>query len=211
MNFGTGLKGELFEEFGVEPVGGGGEQINTLATTSMVVKPLFGKLSIFNLDVIYSETFFVGGIGPLLKGEYWRPVVNLGVGLRFWSGAALSWRFEKNVIDEAAQFEEGARVIVIYRLLPGDVKRVTALAFPGVEKTPIYVNLTGERVVVRSAPRVNDACDAAGIEGATETHVPRGGRAEVLEGCWCCAVAGQTCPTTTKSGDGRAYLVQCFE
>jgi hypothetical protein len=126
-------------------------------------------------------------------------------------GQALSWRFEKNVIDEAAKFEEGARVIVIYRLLPGDVKRVTALAFPGVEKTPIYVNLTDERVVVRSAPRVNEACDEAGGSGVTETVVPRGGRAEVLEGCWCCAVAGQTCPTTTRSGLGRAYLVQCFE
>lgn len=126
-------------------------------------------------------------------------------------GPNLSWRFEKNVIEEAAKFDEGARVIVIYRLLPGDVKRVTALAFPGAEETPIYVNLTGERVVVRSAPRVNDACDAAGTGEVTETHVPREGRAEVLEGCWCCAVAGQSCPTTTRSGNGRAYLVQCFE
>ena len=126
-------------------------------------------------------------------------------------GKNLSWRFEKAVIDEAVKFEEGAPVIVIYRQLPDGLKRVTALAFPDVEKTPIYVNLTGDRVVVRSAPRVNGSCDEAGAAGVTETTVPRGGKAEVLEGCWCCAVAGQSCPTTTQSGLGRAYLVQCFE
>lgn len=126
-------------------------------------------------------------------------------------GVNLSWRFEKEVIDEAAKFEAGAPVIVIYRLLSGDIKRVTALAFPGAEKSPIYVNLTGDRVVVKSAPRVNGACDEAGSAGVTETIVPPGGLAEVLEGCWCCAVAGQSCPTTTQSGNGRAYLVQCFE
>jgi hypothetical protein len=143
-------------------------------------------------------------------------LVNVRTGLntiviRSNEGETLSWRFEANVIEEAAKFEEGAPVIVIYRQLPDGLKRVTALAFPGVEQTPIYVNLTGERVVVRSAPRVNDSCDAAGSAGVTETTVPRGGMAEVLEGCWCCAVAGQSCPTTTQSGNGRAYLVQCFE
>jgi outer membrane beta-barrel protein len=94
LNFGTGLRRELFDVYGVEPVGGGGERIKAFATTSAVAKPLFGKLSIFNLDITYAETFFVAGVGPILKGDYWRPVINLGVGLRFWSGAALSWRLD---------------------------------------------------------------------------------------------------------------------
>jgi len=94
LNIGTGLKGHLFDEYGVEPVQGGGEQITVMASTSMVVKPLFGKLAIFNADVIYSETFFVAGIGPLMKGDFWRPAINLGAGMRFWSGPALSWRLD---------------------------------------------------------------------------------------------------------------------
>jgi len=125
-------------------------------------------------------------------------------------GESLAWRFEKEVIAEAAGFEPGVPVIVIYRLLPEGVKRVTALAFPGVEKSPTYVNMTGGRVVLRSAPAVDGACEAAGA-GATESVVPPGGRAEVLEACWCCATPGTSCATTTKSGVGRAYLVQCFE
>jgi hypothetical protein len=126
-------------------------------------------------------------------------------------GESLSWRFDKEVIAEAAGFEPGVPVIVIYRLLPSGVKRVTALAFPGVEKSPTYVNMTGGRVVLRSAPAVNGACDAAGASEATESVIPPGGRAEVLEACWCCAASGQSCATSTKSGVGRAYLVQCFE
>ena len=63
-------------------------------------------------------------------------------------GASLSWRFEKNVIDEARKYEEGARVIVIYRMLPGDVKRVTALAFPGVEGDALLMALDLRGVAV---------------------------------------------------------------
>jgi hypothetical protein len=127
------------------------------------------------------------------------------------TGDKLSWRFERNVIAEAAAFQPGEAVIVIYRLLPGGVKRVTALAFPGQEKAPTYVNMTGVRVVLRSAPRVDGACDAAGAGPVSESVIPSGGRAEVLEECWCCAAPGETCRPTTKAGLGRAFLVQCFK
>ena len=94
LNFGTGLKSRLLDEHRVVPVRGGGERITTFATTSAVAKPLFGKLAIFNQDTILSETFFVAGIGPLLKGAYWRPCVDLGMGLRFWTSAVLSFRLD---------------------------------------------------------------------------------------------------------------------
>jgi len=127
------------------------------------------------------------------------------------SGEKLAWRFDKDVIAEAEKFTEGAPLIVIYRLLPGDIKRVTALAFPGAEQAPTYVNMTRDRVLLRSAPAVDGSCAASGKDGVTESVIPAGGRAEVLEACWCCAAHDQTCSTTTKSGVGRAYLVQCFE
>jgi hypothetical protein len=127
------------------------------------------------------------------------------------SGEKLSWRFERNVIEEAAAFQPGDPVIVVYRLLPSGVKRVTAVAFPGKEKVPTYVNLTGARVALRSAPFVDGACEKAGSGPMTETLIPAGGRAEVLEDCWCCAAPGEDCAPTTKSGQGRAYLAQCFK
>ena len=128
-------------------------------------------------------------------------------------GENLSWRFESDVIAAIEGFEAGAPVIVIYRDLPGGIKRVTAVAFPGTETAPTYVNMTGDRVVLRSAPARDGGCDAHadGASSVAESVVPNGGRAEVVEACWCCAVAGETCNTTTRSGIGRAYLVQCFE
>ena len=127
-------------------------------------------------------------------------------------GKTLAWRVDNDVAREVEGFDVGVPLIVIYRDLPGDVKRVTALAFPGAEKTPTYVNMTGERVVLRSAPPVDGGCDAHASSNAeaSVSVIPAGGRAEVLEACWCCAIVGETCNTTTRSGVGRAYLMQCF-
>jgi hypothetical protein len=127
------------------------------------------------------------------------------------SGEKLEWRIDKKVMAEAATFEAGDPMIVIYRLLPTKVKRVTALAFPGKEDMPTYVNRTGDRVVLRSAPPVDGACDKAGGGSVTESLIPPGGRAQAMEACWCCAASGETCAPTTKTGLGRAFLVQCFK
>lgn len=98
LNFGSGLRRRLLDEFGVVPERGGGERIKVFATTGLVVKPLFGKLAIFNSDIIFSETFFTFGVGPMLKGvggtNSWRPAVGLGGGMRFWTSSALSWRLD---------------------------------------------------------------------------------------------------------------------
>jgi len=125
-------------------------------------------------------------------------------------GAQLAWRFDKALIAEAEKFKPGDPVIVIYRQLAPKQKRVTALAFPGTAKSPIYVNMTGDRVVIRSAPGVGGSCDEPG-GNISESVIPPRGLAEVMEACWCCAPAGSTCAPTTKSGNGRALLSQCFQ
>ncbi len=94
LNFDSGLSGRLLEQFSVEPVRGGGDHIKVFGTTALVVKPLFGKLAIFNRDTVYSETFFVAGVGPMLKGETWKPTVALGGGMRFWLSQSLSVRLD---------------------------------------------------------------------------------------------------------------------
>jgi len=73
------------------------------------------------------------------------------------------------------------------------------------------VNLTGERVVLRTAAMVGDSCSNPVSGPASESVVPAGGRAEVQDGCWCCAPYGNTCTPGNKSGRGTAYLERCFE
>jgi hypothetical protein len=127
-------------------------------------------------------------------------------------GQRLSWRFSPAVITEAVKFSKGAPVIVIYRQISPNEKRVTAIAFPGAAATPIYVNLTGSRVLLRSsAADANGQCPLP-VEGpVSESVMPVGGRAELTQGCWCCAPAGNTCTPGTRAGLGQAFLERCFE
>jgi len=134
-----------------------------------------------------------------------------GVAMTTDAGERLAWRFNARVVEEAAQFKPGDRMIVIYRQIASNEKRVTALAFPGSAKTPIYVNTTGQRVLVRSVAPVDGVCGQPGEGKVTEAVIPAGGMAEVLEGCWCCATDGESCTPGNKSGNGRALLVHCFE
>ena len=96
------------------------------------------------------------------------------------------------MIAEVGKFAKpGDAIIVIYRQISPNEKRVTAIAFPGTAKSPIYVNLTGERVVLRSAPMVDGACRNPNADAVQETMIPAQGRAEIAEACWCCASADE--------------------
>lgn len=127
------------------------------------------------------------------------------------TGESLVWRFDAAVIAEAARFKPGDAMIVIYRQTARNEKRVTALAFPGSASTPIYVNMTGSRIVVRSSAAVDGTCGQSTAGPVSESTIPSGGLAEVLEGCWCCAAPGEACTPGNKSGLGRAFLVGCFK
>lgn len=98
-NFNTSLRGDLRKDYSVVPVRGGGDRIQYFGTTSLVIKPFFGKLAIFNDSLVTSETFFVIGLGALEMGPPVgradaRLVVDLGLGLRLWSSETLSMRVD---------------------------------------------------------------------------------------------------------------------
>ena len=102
----------------------------------------------------------------------------------------LAWKFDASVIEEIEKVAPGNPMIVIYRQISPNDKRVTAVAFPGTAQKPTYKNLTGERVMLRSAPLVNGACGPADPATVQESTIPRDGLAEATDGCWCCAIPG---------------------
>ena len=134
-----------------------------------------------------------------------------GVVMRSDAGERLAWRFPEAVVSEAARFQPGDAMIVIYRQLSANEKRVTALAFPGKASTPLYVNTTDARVVLRSAPAVGEVCGQADAGPVQEITIASGGVGEALEACWCCAPSGQSCTPGNRTGAGRALLVNCFQ
>jgi hypothetical protein len=127
------------------------------------------------------------------------------------TGESLTWRFSPAVIAEATKFKSGAPVIVIYRQIAPNEKRVTALAFPGAAPKPVYVNLTGARISLRSAGAKDQVCGQGDPGLVTESVLPPGERADVKDACWCCAPSGNACTTANRTGNGLAFLDRCFE
>ena len=123
-------------------------------------------------------------------------------------GERLAWLFEREVLDRVLEFEPGAPMIVIYRQTRPGEKIATAVAFPGTASSPTYVNTTGERVVLRSGPAVDGACDRA--EAVNEISIIEGGLAETADACWCCAPDGEACAPGNQTGLGKAFLLRCF-
>ena len=134
-----------------------------------------------------------------------------GVFMKSTSGERLAWRFDAAVVTELARFKPGDPMIVIYRQVTPNEKRVTAVAFPGSAPTALYVNMTGSRVVLRSTPDVAGVCGQPDAGPVTDSMIPIGGMGEATGACWCCAPSGESCTPGNKTGQGKALLVSCFK
>ena len=98
LNIDTGLEDELLDRYGVRPVDAAGGRVTLIGTTSLIVKPLFGKFSAFNLSKVFAETYFTAGGGPIRLEREGRGTFyftgQIGVGIRFWVAKAFSLRFD---------------------------------------------------------------------------------------------------------------------
>jgi hypothetical protein len=133
-----------------------------------------------------------------------------GVILKTDDGRRLGWKLPAPVIQEAAKFEPGSPMWVIYRQRDTADQAVTALGFPGVEDKPVYVNATGNNVVLRTGPEVGGECGAETRGNMAEYKLSPGRVTEDLNPCWCCAPAAERCAPANRSGNGRIVLAQCF-
>lgn len=90
----TGLKQELLDNFQVQPT-----QIETLrwiASSSVILKPLYGKFAWFNKSVVHLELFLElgGGVGQYDNPSVLRGAFTAGGGLRLHMSRRLSFRFD---------------------------------------------------------------------------------------------------------------------
>jgi len=134
-----------------------------------------------------------------------------GLVVKTEDGRRLGWQLPAPVIAEAAKFEPGSPMWVIYRKLDNENQAVTALGFPGVEDHPVYVNATGYPVVLRTGPGVDGQCGTEGAPAGSERKLGKGLVVEDTSACWCCAPEGETCAPSNRSGNGRIVLAQCFK
>lgn len=70
------------------------EVVDYYGTSSLVLKPVYGKFALLNRSLIYTEGYLAlgGGYGKLSITS--RPALNLGAGLRVWTGRKVSFRLD---------------------------------------------------------------------------------------------------------------------
>lgn len=130
--------------------------------------------------------------------------------LKTEDGRRLGWKLAAPVIAEAAKFEPGSSMWVIYRQRDTSDQAVTALGFPGVADKPVYVNATGHNVVLRTGPKVDGKCGGETDGQMMDYKLSQGLVTEDLNPCWCCAPSQERCSPANQSGNGRIVLAQCF-
>lgn len=137
-----------------------------------------------------------------------------GIILKGSDGRNHAWQLRAPVIKEATRYKPGDWMWVIYREIAPGSRAVTAIGFPGAEEKPVYVNATGDPVVLRTGPYTEGACRRVEPEQMTE-YVMRPGAELVAEApCWCCASKNNECQLANRShdehGTGRIVLSRCY-
>ena len=87
----TGLKGEL-NKLSATPTDT--PRLNLIMDTNLMIKPFYGKIALLNNMVIYSETYFLIGVGTEKFETAWFPGFDFGVGMRVFLNNKFSLRFE---------------------------------------------------------------------------------------------------------------------
>jgi outer membrane beta-barrel protein len=103
LNIDTRLEARLRNDFNPPVKRIPEPRLKYLATTSLVLKPFFGKMALVNKTIIHMEIFAVvgGGIAkPSSPGV--RPTIDVGLGLRFFGWKHVSFRFD---LRDYASFE----------------------------------------------------------------------------------------------------------
>jgi len=70
------------------------EIVRYYGTSNFIFKPVYGKLSVLNRSVIYQELLFNAGLGVGRLTLTTRPVVDLGVAVRFYGKKGVSVRLD---------------------------------------------------------------------------------------------------------------------
>lgn len=110
-NVHTSLREQLERDFGVAPTANAfQDEVQWAVGSDLVWSPFYGKFAFRNAQVLHFQAFLLGG-GTVLKlnrdGAF-RPAVNLGVGLRFFSSNTVSFRLD---VTNNVVFAEASRII----------------------------------------------------------------------------------------------------
>ncbi len=102
MDINTGLEAQMSSDWDVSATDT--EKIDYFIDTNLMIKPMYGKVALFNKWVVYLESYFLLGVGAEKFQTAWFPAVDVGAGMRIFLTNTLSLRFEAR---EYIYIEEG--------------------------------------------------------------------------------------------------------
>ena len=93
LNINTGLKKELNTRWESNTIGKL-RRLDMMLDTNLMVKPFYGKLALMNGSVVYSEAYFLVGLGAQKYQIGWKPDFDIGAGVRVYLNNKFSLRLE---------------------------------------------------------------------------------------------------------------------
>lgn len=92
-NLHTNLREQLLRDFGVQATKF--PEVSWYAGSDLLWTPAYGKVALMNWKVVHLELFLLGGGSAVgVVGDGVKPAVNVGGGLRFFTGQSTSLRLE---------------------------------------------------------------------------------------------------------------------
>lgn len=92
LDIDTGLKKQMMDDWDVSPTDT--PKIDYFLDTNLMVKPLYGKMALFDSWVVYMQSYFILGLGAVKYETAWFPSIDAGTGLRVFLNSSLSLRLE---------------------------------------------------------------------------------------------------------------------
>jgi outer membrane beta-barrel protein len=109
LDIDTGLKKQMNDDWDVSATDT--PKVDYFLDTNLMIKPMYGKVALFDSWVINLETYFLIGIGAEKFQTAWFPSADLGVGMRIFITNTISLRIEAR---EYLYLEEGGVESTLY-------------------------------------------------------------------------------------------------
>ena len=109
MDIDTGLKKQMSDDWDVSATDT--PKLDYMLDTNLMIKPMYGKVALFDSWLVYLETYFLIGLGAEKLQTAWFPAANLGVGMRVFITNTISLRFE---VRDYLYLAEGAVDSTLY-------------------------------------------------------------------------------------------------
>ena len=93
IDFDTGLKTAL-NAVGAEPTEDAARRVRFLLSSNVLIKPMYGKIAVFNSGRVEADTLFTAGVGVMNTNLDTSFAFNLGIGLHFWVSRYMAVRFD---------------------------------------------------------------------------------------------------------------------